>query len=436
MRVTVIGAGLAGCEAALGLAAHGIGVDLYEQRPAVRTPAHETDLFAELVCSNSLKSDRLDSASGLLKAEMRMLGSAVLQVAECCQVPAGGALAVDRQKFAQAMTARIQAEQGITVHRQEVQRIPEGTVVVATGPLTAGALAEDIARRTGQAALSFYDAAAPIIEGDSIDRTIAFPASRYGKGGDDYLNCPFTKEQYELFYEALSGAERAELHDFEAVDRVYEGCMPVEVMAQRGIDTLRFGPLRPVGLCAPGTCRRPWANLQLRREDAQGTRYNLVGFQTNLKFSEQKRVFRLIPGLANAEFVRYGVMHRNTFLNSPLCLAPTLHLQNDRNVYFAGQITGTEGYMESALGGILAARFIAARAARRVPTLPPPDTMSGGLMRYVTTPLKDFQPMGAAMGLLPPLADRERDKRLRYEKVSARALASLQQYLDTPLDTY
>ena len=431
MTVRVIGAGLAGCEAALFLASTGVKVELYEQRPLHFSPAHKTEGFAELVCSNSLKADRLDSASGLLKAEMDLMGSSLLPAARKSRVAAGGALAVDRVLFSEEVTRLVKAHPLIEVCCQEVTEVPRtGYTIVATGPLTEGALAADIAALTGQKSLSFYDAAAPIITAESIDFSRVFAASRYDRGEADYVNCPFNKEGYEAFYEALIGAERAKLEAFEEEGfAVYEGCMPVEVMARRGLDTLRFGPMRPVGLRDPATGHRPWANVQLRRENAEGTLYNLVGFQTNLKFAEQKRVFGMIPGLANAEFVRYGVMHRNSFLNSPDVLDLTLHLKQFPNLYFAGQLIGTEGYVESAAGGLLAARFLLSALRGEAPRIPPENTMCGALLRHVVTPAKDFQPMGANMGILPPLDPPERDKRLRYQKLSERALASFKTIL-------
>ena len=375
MHIRVLGAGLAGCEAALYLAGRGYAVELWEQKPHKFSPAHKNADFAELVCSNSLKADRLDSASGLLKAEMKLLGSALLPVAEGCRVAAGGALAVDREAFAAGVTALVKGNPNITLRTGEAQAVgeaePDTLVLTATGPLTEGALAQDIARLTGRGALSFYDAAAPIVTADSIDRDRVFAASRYGRGTADYLNCPFDKAGYEAFHAALAGAERAPLHDFDGEPSVYEGCMPIEVMAKRGADTMRYGPLRPVGLTDPKTGRRPWANVQLRAEDAACSMYNLVGFQTNLKFGEQQRVFRMIPGLEHAEFVRYGVMHRNTFLNSPALLGTDLSLKACPNVFFAGQITGFEGYMESAACGLLAARSMEARLSGRAFTPPP-----------------------------------------------------------------
>ncbi len=428
--VNIIGAGLAGCEAAMTLANAGVQVKLYEQRPKHSSPAHKTNLFAELVCSNSLKAERVNSAAGLLKAEMRKLGSVTLAAADKTRVSAGGALAVDRDLFAKAVTEAVVAHPNIEIIYEEVKQIPgDGYVIVATGPLTEGALADDIQALTGESRLSFYDAAAPIVTAESIDMEKVFAASRYGKGEADYLNCPFNKDGYELFHEALVHAERVELENFEKDIKVYEGCMPIEILASRGVDTLRFGPLKPVGLTDPKTGHRPWANVQLRKENEQGTLYNLVGFQTNLKFPEQKRVFGMIPGLEHAEYVRYGVMHRNTFLNSPLLLNKTMNLKTHPHVYFAGQLTGTEGYMESAMGGILAARFLLQAMNGEDSKIPSEQTMCGALLRYITTPSKDFQPMGANMGILPPLAQHERDKQKKYQLLADRALQALENIL-------
>ena len=375
-KITIYGAGLAGCEAALWLAEHGVQVDLYEQKPVHFSPAHKSAGFAELVCSNSLKAERPDSASGLLKLEMRAMGSHLLPAAEVARVAAGGALAVDRDRFSEEVTRLVESCPGITVHRQEVTAIPEDEpVLVATGPLTEGALAEAVAALSGGQELNFYDAVAPIVTAESLDYNKVFAASRYGRGEADYLNCPFNKAEYEAFHAALISAERAPRHDADKDLTVYEGCMPIEVMAARGADTIRFGPLRPVGLKDPNTGHRPWANVQLRAENTAGTLYNLVGFQTNLKWGEQQRVFRMIPGLENAEFVRYGVMHRNTFLNAPKVLAPDQSLKQHPNVFFAGQITGFEGYMESAASGLLAARSIFARLKGKTYTTPPAATM-------------------------------------------------------------
>ena len=432
-EIKILGAGLAGCEAALWLANQGVQVHLYEQNPLHFSPAHQKEGFAELICSNSLKAERLDSASGLLKEEMRLMGSSLLGCAEKTRVAAGGALAVDRDAFSREVTGLVEQHPNITLHRQRVERIDESApVLVATGPLTDGPLAADIQRLIGGQSLSFYDAAAPIVTAESLDMEKVFAASRYGRGEADYLNCPFNKAEYEAFYEALSTAERAPLHDFDADGNltVYEGCMPIEVMAGRGPDTMRFGPLRPVGLTDPRTGHRPWANVQLRSENRQNTMYNLVGFQTNLKFGEQKRVFSLIPGLEHAEFVRYGVMHRNTFLNSPKLMAENLALKAHPNVWFAGQITGFEGYMESAACGLLAARGILAALEGKTMTPPPADTMCGALIRYITSENKDFQPMGSNMGILPPLETHIRDKRERYAALADRAVADMKAWLE------
>lgn len=432
-EIKILGAGLAGCEAALWLANQGVQVHLYEQKPLHFSPAHQKEGFAELICSNSLKAERLDSASGLLKEEMRLMGSSLLGCAEKTRVAAGGALAVDRDAFSQEVTQLVENHPNITLHRQRVEQIDEcAPVLVATGPLTDGPLAADIQRLIGGQSLSFYDAAAPIVTAESLDMEKVFAASRYGRGEADYLNCPFNKAEYEAFYEALSTAERAPLHDFDADGNltVYEGCMPIEVMAGRGPDTMRFGPLRPVGLTDPRTGHRPWANVQLRSENRQNTMYNLVGFQTNLKFGEQKRVFSLIPGLEHAEFVRYGVMHRNTFLNSPKLMAENLALKAHPNVWFAGQITGFEGYMESAACGLLAARSILAALEGKTMTPPPADTMCGALIRYITSENKDFQPMGSNMGILPPLETHIRDKRERYAALAERAVADMKAWLE------
>ena len=424
MKVKVIGAGLAGCEAAYALATRGVKVDLFEMKPIKRSPAHHTDLFAELVCSNSLKAARVDSAAGLLKEEMRRLGSISMIAAERSSVAAGGALAVDRDTFSQIITDEIKSHPNITLHYEEVDEIhPDDITIICTGPLTEGALAEQIKMLTESDNLSFFDAAAPIVTAESIDMSRAFCASRYDKGGDDYINCPMNKAEYEAFYEALMSAERAPQKDFDVNGRVYEGCMPIEIMAQRGADTMRFGPLKPVGLRDPATGHRPWANLQLRRENQEGTLFNLVGFQTNLKFSEQKRVFSMIPALSNAEFVRYGVMHRNSFINSPKLLNRDQSLKKYPNVYFAGQITGVEGYMESASSGILAGINVYLRLKGENSLSLPNFTMLGALNHYITDEnIKDFQPMGANFGVLPPIEPHIRDKKERYSALSNRSL--------------
>ena len=429
--VWVIGAGLAGCEAAWTLAQQGIAVRLYEMKPQQYTPAHQYKGFAELICSNSLKAARIGSAAGMLKEEMRILGSLTMEAAQQTSVSAGGALAVDRERFSDFITERILAHPLIEVVHQRVDHLPEGTGIVASGPLTEEHLAQDIAQLCGESYLSFFDAAAPIVTFESLDKDKVFFAARYGRGEDDYINCPMDKEQYEAFYEQLVQAESVQLHTFEREQmKVYEGCMPVEVMAKRGADTLRYGPLKPVGLTDPHTGRRPWAVVQLRSENRQGSLYNLVGFQTNLKFPEQKRVFSMIPGLEQAEFVRYGVMHRNTFLDSPRLLESDLSLKKRPEIYFAGQITGVEGYVESAASGILAGHNLARRLRGEQPLQLPLDCMLGALVHYISDPsVSDFQPMGANMGILPPWQERVKDKAKRYELIANRGLDSLRAYL-------
>ena len=433
MRANVIGAGLAGCEAAYQLAKRGIKVKLYEMKPVKRTPAHKSDLFAELVCSNSLKAARVASAAGMLKEEMRMLDSLLMKCADKCTVPAGGALAVDRDIFSNLVTEEIKNNPNIEIINEEIDTLDfDDPTVIATGPLTSDVLSNAIREKFGTS-LSFFDAAAPIVKAESVDMTSAFFASRYGKGdGDDYINCPMNKAEYEVFYNELINAERAPLHDFDVNNpKVYEGCMPVEVMAQRGVDTLRFGPMKPVGLTDPATGHRPWAVLQLRRENSKGTMYNLVGFQTNLKFPEQKRVFGLIPALKNADFCRYGVMHRNTFINSPTLLNGDYSLKNNNSLFFAGQITGVEGYMESASSGLMAgincARFIKGKTT----VVLPETSMIGALSRYISDEtVTNFQPMGANMGVLPELLDRPRDKKLRAEAYANRGIEDLNKYIE------
>ena len=429
--VWVIGAGLAGCEAAWTLAQQGVAVRLYEMKPQQYTPAHQYKGFAELICSNSLKAARIGSAAGMLKEEMRILGSLTMEAAQQTSVSAGGALAVDRERFSDFITERILAHPLIEVVHQRVDHLPEGTGIVASGPLTEEHLAQDIAQLCGESYLSFFDAAAPIVTFESLDKDKVFFAARYGRGEDDYINCPMDKEQYEAFYEQLVQAESVQLHSFEREQmKVYEGCMPVEVMAKRGADTLRYGPLKPVGLTDPHTGRRPWAVVQLRSENRQGSLYNLVGFQTNLKFPEQKRVFSMIPGLEQAEFVRYGVMHRNTFLDSPRRLESDLSLKKRPEIYFAGQITGVEGYVESAASGILAGHNLARRLRGEQPLQLPLDCMLGALVHYISDPsVSDFQPMGANMGILPPWQERVKDKTKRYELIANRGLDSLRAYL-------
>ncbi len=423
-KITVIGAGLAGCEAAMQIANAGIYVDLIEMKPQKKSPAHKSDNFAELVCSNSLKAARIDSAAGLLKEEMRNFSSICLESADKCSVAAGGALAVDRDVFSNYITEKIKSHPNINVINDVVTEIPKDTIaVVATGPLTDGELAENIANLTGSENLSFYDAAAPIVTRDSIDFSKAFFASRYGKGTDDYINCPMDKEEYTAFYNELINAESAVLSEFDKPVKVYEGCMPVEILAHRGEDSIRFGPLKPVGLRDPRTDCRPWAVVQLRRENAEGTLFNLVGFQTNLKFPEQKRVFSLIPGLENAEFMRYGVMHRNSFINSPKLLNADLSLKQNENIFFAGQLSGVEGYMESAASGIVAGINAVRRLKMQEPLILPKFTMIGALLGYITDEtVTDFQPMGANFGILPPLDQHIRDKRERYSALAQRSV--------------
>src|SRR5512143_2519869 len=409
-RLIVVGGGLAGTEAAWQAAERGIDVTLYEMRPQRNTPAHTTDQLAELICSNSLGSNLPDRASGLLKAELRLLNSLVMQAADETAVPAGGALAVDRDRFAQRITARLEQHPRIELRRAEVKAIPQEPCIIASGPLTADDLANDIARLTGQQQLYFYDAIAPIVEADSIDMTIAFRQSRYEQKGDeqaagDYLNCPFTQEEYNTFIEALVTAERIELRDFEREDaRFFEGCLPIEVLAKRGHEALAFGPMKPIGLRDPRTGKRPYAVVQLRQDNLAGTLYNIVGFQTNLRQGEQERVLRLIPGLAHAEFMRYGMMHRNTFINSPLLLHPTMQFRARADLFLAGQITGVEGYIGNAASGLVAG-INAARLLRDEPLIEfPTVTMLGALCHYVThTDPQDFQPMKANYGILPPL---------------------------------
>lgn len=424
-KVTVIGAGLAGSEAAWQIAQRGVPVVLYEMRPVKMTPAHHTDKFAELVCTNSLRSNSLTNAVGVIKEEMRILDSLIIGSADRHAVPAGGALAVDREGFSGAVTSALRNHPLIEVRNEEVTDLPEGITVVATGPLTSPALSDKLRELTGEQYLYFYDAAAPIIEKDSIDMDKVFLASRYDKGDAAYLNCPMDEEQFERFYEALVTAETAQLKDFEK-EIYFEGCMPIEVMAKRGKQTLLFGPMKPVGLKDPRTGKIPHAVVQLRQDNAAGTLYNMVGFQTHLKWGEQKRVFSLIPGLERAEIVRYGVMHRNTFINSPLLLEPTYQLKARPSLFFAGQMTGVEGYVESAAAGLVAG-INAARLARGLqPLVPPRESALGSMAHYITTASPDnFQPMNANFGLFPPLEVRIRDKQRRYEMLAERALEAV-----------
>ena len=424
-RATVVGAGFAGVEAAAQLSRAGIAVDLYEMKPVRYSPAHKSPDFAELICSNSFKAKRVGSAAGLMKEEMSQFHSLCVSCAQETAVPAGGSLSVDRAAFSRMVTEAIEGDPNITVHREEVTKIPDegDAVIIAAGPLASDALAADIEQLCGDS-LHFFDAVAPIVSGDSVDMSRAFCQSRYDRGGDDdYINCPMNKEEYERFYDALIHAESAELHDFDKKHGVYEGCMPIEVMASRGPDTMLFGPLKPVGLRDPHTGHRPWAALQLRKETREGSMYNLVGFQTNLKWGEQKRVFSMIPGLEHAEFLRYGVMHRNTFLNSPQLLDADFHFRERPGLYFAGQITGVEGYMESAMSGILAGLNAARYINGEEPLILPRFTMMGALSSYISDKMiENFQPMGANFGVIPPLPERIRDKKQRYEALAQRSL--------------
>ena len=431
-QVTVVGAGLAGCEAAWALAQAGVPVLLREMKPEKYSPAHTYPGFAELVCSNSLKAMRLESAAGLLKEEMRMLGSVTMEAAARTAVSAGGALAVDRRAFSDEVTGKIRSHPLIQVEEGEVTRLPQGPVILATGPLTSQAFTREIETLCGGKGLSFFDAAAPIVTAASLDQEKIFYAARYDRGEADYINCPMSKAEYEAFYQELIHGETAPLHNFDqASPQVYEGCMPIEVLAKRGEDAIRYGPLKPVGLRDPRTGHRPWAVVQLRRENAEGSLYNMVGFQTNLKFGEQKRIFSLIPGLEQAEFVRYGVMHRNTFIDSPRLLEPTCFLRDGRPIAFAGQITGVEGYIESAACGILAGKNMARRLAGRPPLILLRETMLGALAAYISDPtVVNFQPMGSNMGILPPLDKPIRDKRQRYAQIAQRAVDSLRAVLE------
>ncbi len=428
MHVTVIGAGLAGSEAAWQLAQRGIDVTLREMKPEKKTPAHETEYFAELCCSNSLRSDQLENAVGLLKEELRRLGSLILQCADATRVEAGGALAVDRHGFARMVTEQVRSHPRITVVPGEVTEIPEGEVVIASGPLTSDALAERLQALLGEdTALHFYDAAAPLVTADSVDMDKAWFGSRYDRGTADYVNCPMTEEEYDAFWKELTTAQEAPVHGFE--DRmVFEGCMPVEVMARRGHDTLCYGPLKPRGLKDPRTGKEPYAVVQLRRDNADGTVYNLVGFQTHLKFPEQRRVFSMIPALHDAEFLRYGVMHRNTFLNSPRLLDRYYRLQSQPRISFAGQMTGVEGYVESAASGFLVGVETARRLTGRPPIDFPRETAIGALGLYVSNPsVTVFQPMNINFGIMPPLDHRVKGKRNKNAELSARSLAIIDQ---------
>ncbi len=427
--VKVIGAGLAGVEASLYLANHGVKVMLYDIKPSKKTPAHHSDNFAELVCSNSLKSnDVYGNASGLMKEELRMLGSKVIEIADKTKVPAGNALAVDREKFSNLLTELVKSNENITFVSQEVVEIDSSEyTIVATGPLTTDGLYKNL-QKLVKDKLSFYDASAPIITKDSIDMNSAFFGDRYGKGDGDHINCPMTKEEYETFISELLTAERAKLHDFEKKE-VFEGCMPIEVMASRGKNTLRFGPLKPTGLDDPKTGRWPYACLQLRKEDEEGTMYNMVGFQTNLTFKEQKRVFGIIPALKNAEYLRYGVMHRNTFINAPELLNKNYSLIKSPKTFFAGQITGVEGYVESIGVGLMSAIYVEREIKGKEQVLIGGETVLGALAEYLTTPNKNFQPMNANFGILPALENHVRDKSERKRLTAERSLNSVAQFI-------
>ena len=425
--VTVIGGGLAGSEAAYQIAKMGIKVKLYEMKPEKFSPAHSNPNLAEIVCSNSFKSNSITNACGLLKEELRRLDSLLIKIADETKVPAGQALAVDREAFSKRVNEQIESNPNIEVIHKECEKIESenGITVIATGPLTSKTMAEQIINLTGKERLAFYDAAAPIIEKDSIDFDIAFYGDRYGKEGDSsYINLPMNKEEYLQFYNELVNAEVVTLHEFEKKE-IFEGCMPIEIMAKRGEDTIRFGPLKPVGFTDPRTGTKPYAIIQLRQDNSEGTLYNMVGFQTNLKYGEQKRVFSLIPGLKNAEFVKYGVMHRNTFINSPELLDNTYNLKNNKNIYFAGQITGVEGYVESISSGLVAGINASLQYRKEEKKTFPKETVIGALADYIQTPNKNFQPMNANFGILPPLEEKIRDKQQRYEKMAQRALKSI-----------
>ena len=430
-KVIIVGAGMAGSEAAWQVAQRGIKVDLYEMRPEKSTPAHKTEKVAELVCSNSLRGAGLENAVGLLKEEMRQLNSIIMESADINRVPAGGALAVDREGFSQYITDKVKNHPNVTVINKEIETIPQeddAITIIASGPLTAEVLAKSIGELTGQDYFYFYDAAAPLISKESIDMSKAYRASRYGKGTADYINCPMDKEEYEKFWQELTTAELAPIKEFEKA-KFFEGCMPVEEMARRGIDTLLYGPLKPVGLEDPKTGKRPYAVVQLRQDNAADSLYNIVGFQTHLKWPEQKRVFGLIPGLENAEFVRYGVMHRNTFINSPELLRPTLQYKDRDDLLFAGQMTGVEGYIESAASGLVAGVNAAYLAKGENPVIFPEQTAHGSMCKYITSAVaKHFQPMNANFGLMPPLEERIRDKKLKKQKIAERALEFLAKF--------
>jgi methylenetetrahydrofolate--tRNA-(uracil-5-)-methyltransferase len=432
-RVHIVGGGLAGSEAAYQIAKRGYSVVLHEMRPVVASPAHHTEQLAELVCSNSLKSNQRENAAGLLKEEMRELDSLIISVADQTRVPAGQALAVDREAFSKQITKKISEMSNITILREEVTEIPDSRQdlwIVASGPLTSAKLLESLQRKLGEPYLHFFDAAAPLVTVDSLDMSKIYRASRYDKGDADYLNCPFQKHEYEIFWQSLIEAEQSPLHEFEK-GSFFEGCIPVEELARRGKETLAFGPLKPIGLRDPITGITPYAVMQLRQDNVAGNLYGLVGFQTNLKFSEQKRVFSLIPGLKNAEFVRYGVMHRNAFINSPKLLKPTMQLKENDAVFFAGQLSGVEGYIESAATGLICGINCARILDNQDTIIPPKETMLGSLMHYIThADEKSFQPMNAVFGIVPPLEKPIRNKQQRYQAYSIRALESIRAWKD------
>ncbi len=426
--ITIIGGGLAGCEAAYQVAKRGIKVRLYEMKSVNFSPAHSSSNLAEIVCSNSFKSNSITNACGLLKEELRKLDSLLIRIADETKVPAGQALAVDRENFSKRITEEIEKNPNIEIIREEVGKIDSenGIVIIATGPLTSEKMTNQILKITGKEGLAFYDAAAPIIEKESINFNIAFYGDRYGKEGDSsYINLPMNKEEYERFYNELVNAEIVTIHDFEKKE-IFEGCMPIEIMAKRGEDTIRFGPLKPVGFTDPRTGTRPYAIIQLRQDNSEGTLYNMVGFQTNLKFGEQKRVFSLIPGLENAEFIKYGVMHRNTFINSPELLDNTYNLIRNPNIYFAGQITGVEGYVESIASGLVAGINAGLQYMKKEKQTFPKETVIGALADYIQTPNINFQPMNANFGILPPLEEKIKDKQIKYAKMAERSMQKLQ----------
>lgn len=427
MELKIIGAGLAGCEAAWQAAQRGVTVKLYEMKPKKHTPAHKSGDFAELVCSNSLRADGIYNAVGLLKEEMRKMDSLIMSCADAARVPAGGALAVDREGFSRLVTEKIKNHPNIEVFEEEVTEIDTDVyTIIAAGPLASDAIAEKIKRLSGSEYLHFFDAAAPIVSYESINMDKAFRAARYGKGGDDYINCPMDRDEYLAFYKELVSAEAAEVHGVDGDPKVFEGCMPIEVMAKRGEDTMRFGPLKPVGLTNPHDGQRPYAVVQLRQDNAAGSMYNIVGFQTHLKFPEQKRVFSMIPGLENAEFMRYGVMHRNTYINSPKLLNKEYRMREYPKIFFAGQITGVEGYVESAASGLIAGRAAANAVLGKCSEIPSNSTAIGALAAYVSNEgIVNFQPMNVNYGIMEGLTERIKDKRVKAERIAERSLAEI-----------